>query len=116
MIDSASRAVEVDGHAAPALTESYTRLRGMVRDLVAASDPSLAEFDAAFPEIQVVAIPTAQSPHSVVTQAMRNHPHATKAQALLGQLAGWVSGVINELTFEQRLRMEAEARVRQGSS
>lgn len=33
---------------------------------------------------------------------MKYAPHARQAKALLGQLAGWVSGLIAELEYEQR--------------
>lgn len=102
MIESASTAVDPDGDGAAALTQSYIRLRRMVRDLVGESSATLDEFDAAFPEIDPVEIKTHNDPRSMAMRPMKYAPHARHAKALLGQLAGWVSGLIAELEYEQR--------------
>ena len=102
MIDSCCKPVEPDGDGAAALTQSYLRLRGMVRDLVEESSATLDEFDRAFPEIEGVAVETDQHPRTMAMRPMKYAPHAREAKALLGQLAGWVSGLIEELEYEQR--------------
>jgi hypothetical protein len=102
MIESAANSVEPTGDGAAALTESYERLRGRVRVVMEESEVDLAEFDQAFPEITVVQIVENEHPRHMGMRDMRYAPHAAKAKALLGQLAGWVTGLIQELEFEQR--------------
>jgi hypothetical protein len=101
MIESAAASVKPDGDGAAALTESYMRLRGMVRDLVDESSATLEEFDAAFPEIDVIEIPEREHPRNIGMRSMRYAPHAAQARALLGQLAGWVAGLIQEIEWKQ---------------
>jgi len=112
MLESAATG-PADGDGAPALTESYTRLRGLVRDYVEAHGLNIDEFDPAFPEIDLVEFPEHQHPRDFAARTMAHTPQAKRAQALLGQLAGWVSGLIDELTLDKRLRLEAEERVKQ---
>src|SRR4051794_1724438 len=99
MIESASTSVEATGDGAPALTESYVRLRARVREVMADSSADLAEFDAAFPEIEMVQVEEHEHPRNMAMRAMKYAPHAKRAQALLGQLAGWVNGLIQELEY-----------------
>jgi hypothetical protein len=101
MIESAAGNAKVDGDAAAALTESYSRFRDRVRALVEQSSADLEEFDAAFPEIPLVEIDAHESMREIATRGMRYAPDANRAQALLRQLAGWVSGLIEELRHEQ---------------
>src|SRR5437763_1949626 len=100
MIESAATSVPGDGDGAAALTQSYLRLRGMVRNLVGESSATLEEFDSAFPEIEPIQIPGREHPRNMAKRAMQYAPHAREAKALLGQLAGWVSGLIDELELE----------------
>lgn len=104
MIESAAGSVEATGDGAAALTESYDRLRSRVRAAMEDSKVDLAEFDDAFPEIEVVEIADHEHPREMGMRGMKYAPHAAKAKALLGQLAGWVSGLIQELEYEQRSR------------
>lgn len=113
MIESAASSVEADGNGAPALTESYSRLRGLTRDYVEAYGLNIDEFDPAFPEVEVVEYPEHEHPRRLAARDRTYAPRAKQAQALLGQLGGWVSGLIEELTLEQRMRLEAEERVKQ---
>jgi hypothetical protein len=106
MIESAAASVEPDGDGAAALTQSYLRLRGMVRDLVDDSSATLAEFDAAFPEIEPVELNSHEHPRQMGMRGMRYAPHARQAKALLGQLAGWVSGLISELEYRHQARSD----------
>ena len=71
------------------------------------SSASLDEFDAAFPEIDVIEIPANEHPRNIGMRAMKYAPHAKRAQALLAQLAGWVSGLIEELEYEQRRPLDS---------
>jgi hypothetical protein len=97
-----------DDSAAPALTDSYTRLRGHVRDLVISSaSVSKDEFDALFPELPTVTLPRRLD--MIVEQAPKLEAYAKHASLLLRQLGGWVDGLIATLTFTQRLDAEARA-------
>jgi hypothetical protein len=75
----------------------------MVRDLVEESSATLEEFDAALPEIEPVEIETHEHPREMAMRPMKYGPHARQAKALLGQLAGWVSGLIAELRIRAAL-------------
>src|SRR4051794_22092337 len=91
MIASAAASVAPYGDGAAALTQGYMRLRGMVRNLVGESSATLQEFDTAFPEIEVIEIDPYEHPRQMGMRPMQYAPHARRAKALLGQLAGWVS-------------------------
>jgi len=108
MIESAATSVEATGDGAAALTESYVRLRSRVRAAMEDSSGDLAEFDAAFPEIEIVDVKDQEHPREMAMRGMKYAPHAKRAQALLGQLAGWVSGLIQELEYEQRSRHDSD--------
>lgn len=101
MIQSAADSIEPDGDGAAALTESYARLRSRVRDLVEVSSAELKEFDAAFPVLDVIEVPDREHPRKMAMRGMEHAPHAKRAKLLLGQLAGWVTGLIEELQLEQ---------------
>jgi hypothetical protein len=102
MIESAATSVEPDGDGASALTQSYMRLRGLVSQLVEESGATHEEFNAAFPEIEEIKIEGHQHPREMAMRPMKYAPQAREAKALLGQLAGWVSGLIDELEHEHR--------------
>jgi uncharacterized protein with von Willebrand factor type A (vWA) domain len=108
MIEGASTSVEATGDGAAALTESYARLRSRVRAVMEDSTGDLDEFDAAFPEIEVVAIADREHPREMAMRGMKYAPQAKRAQALLKQLAGWVTGLIQELEYEQRSRYDSD--------
>jgi hypothetical protein len=102
MIQSAANSIEPNGDSAAALTESYDRLRSRVRAVMEGSKVDLAEFDDAFPSMEVVQIAENEHPRQMAMRDMKYGPHAAKAKVLLGQLAGWVTGLIEELEYEQR--------------
>jgi hypothetical protein len=104
MIESAANSIEATGNSAAALTESYDRLRGRVRAAMEESKGDLAEFDQAFPQIAVVQIVEREHVRQMGMRDLQYAPHAAKAKALLGQLAGWVTGLIQELEYEQQAR------------
>ena len=106
MVDSAATAIEADGASAPALTESYMRLREQVGNVLAGDLSD--EFNATFPSIDLVQPPTSPQPHATAAWRVTAEPAARRARALLGQLAGWIDGLIEEQTLERRIRMEAE--------
>ena len=103
--------VTPDGNAAPALTSSYLRLREQALELV--DDERRAELDATFPIIDTVELPSTPHPRLTSRLEATGGPAARTAQALLAQLAGWLDGYIAALTLEQRMRLEAEERVKQ---
>jgi hypothetical protein len=110
MIDAAAASVSPDASAAHALTESYVRLRREVSEL--AQELGLGEeFAAVFPEVAVAEPPTASLAGNLGRQFNLDlQAEAKRASTLLGQLAGWVQGLIDEQTFEQRIAAEAEAK------
>lgn len=55
-----------------------------------------------FPEIGIVEISAREHPRDMAMRGMKYAPHAKRAQTLLGRLAGWVTGLIQELEYEQR--------------
>lgn len=103
----AAAAVEATGAAAVALTESYNRLRAQVGDLVGATDLA-GEFEATFPELEPVEEP-GRHPREVEKAKLRGGFAAHRAQAQLGQLAGWIGGIVRSMTLERQMEMNAEA-------
>jgi hypothetical protein len=110
-IEAAASSVKPDGSGAPALTESYMRLRSQVQQLIGESSLS-GEFESTFPVIEIVDKPM-DHPRAAARAVMVHEAAAQEAKGLLGQLAGWLDGLIAEQTLEQRLRFEAEARVKE---
>jgi hypothetical protein len=102
MIESTATSIKPDGDGAAALTQGYARLRGMTRALVEESSATLEEFETAFPELEVIEIAADEDIEEMALRAMRYAPHARKARALLGELSGWVSGLIAEIEYEQQ--------------
>jgi hypothetical protein len=112
MVEAAASSVEQpDGSAAPALTGSYMRTRAEISSLLGGSGLE-QEFANAFPEIEVVE-GGHRHPRDAAAAGITDAPAARSAQVLLGQLAGWLDGLIAERTLDQRLRLEAEERVKQ---
>jgi hypothetical protein len=103
--------VTPDGQAAPVLTSSYLRLREQALEL--ADDERRAELEATFPIMDALELPASTHPRFAVTLQATGGPAARTAQALLVQLAGWLDGYIAAMTLEQRMRLEAEERVKQ---
>jgi hypothetical protein len=108
---NASTDTEASGKAAPALSESYMRLRGQAAELVA--ETQLAdEFAATFPEIEVVQGPSGRDPAQAAAFSISAAPQAENALALLRQLGGWVAGIVREMTLEQQMRIEAQEKAK----
>lgn len=78
------------------MAESYPRLHEQVRAAVANTSAS-AEFADLFP----AALATTGRPWGY---------QGDEAQSLVTQMAGWLTGVIDGATFEQRLEVEARAK------
>lgn len=113
-INAAADSVEPTGHSAPALTESYMRLRGQVAELVAETDLA-QEFDETFPEIDVADLPTSSDPGDSAILNLTAKPRAQQAAALLRQLGGWIGGIVRTMTLEQQMRIEAEAKAKEAA-
>jgi hypothetical protein len=97
--------------AAGALVRAYLSLRAEVILIMAAEELSDLRGEAMrlFPEIgEPAPFTSAGQPqsHEVLETA------ATEALSRLRQLGGWIQGLINELTLDQRLRLEAEAKAK----
>src|SRR5262245_4048774 len=105
--------VEATSEAGGALTRAYLRLRGeMLRILASDGLEGLREeFTALFPTIEEPPDHRQQLPKS--TSAQLSAAAAYEAQMGLRKLQGWIEGLIHELTYKDRLRVEAEVRAAQ---
>ena len=106
--------IEATFHAGGALVRAYLGLRDeMLRIL---EPEALAELREEFERL----FPVVREPRSI-SRSMPNLTRAQQAEAAseaqlsLRKLQGWIQGLIDELTFEERLRLEAEARVAQAN-
>ncbi len=112
MVDTAATSVEPNAGSARALTDSYVRLREEVREMIADSELK-HEFHRVFPGIAIQEAPNPSLAGGLALEDdARLNAEAQRARALLGQLAGWVQGLIDEQTLEKRLQLEAEAKAR----
>jgi hypothetical protein len=111
MVESAASAVDpAQPESAHAITDSYQRLRAQVGELVGGSDLE-GEFTASFPEIDVARFEPRRG--SLIAEGAAALNAAQRARVLLGQLAGWLEGLIVERTLQQRIEAEAAERVKQ---
>jgi hypothetical protein len=107
--------VEATYQAGGALVRAYLSLRAEMRRILApdALAELREEFERLFPLLEE---PPPFSPGALPqTTAARLAEGAHEAQLGLRRLQGWIQGLIDELTLEERLRFEAEARVAQAS-
>jgi len=109
-IRAASEAVEPDGASAFALTESYVRLRAQGMELVKGSDLE-TEFESMFPAIDVAEAPS-RHPRVAAQSVITGEPVPRQARTLLGQLAGWIGGIVRRMTLERQMELDAEARAK----
>jgi hypothetical protein len=101
---------EDQGSAWRGLTSIYVQLRAQVASVV--SEPQSAEFNALFPnEISVGAADNSiiHDPGAMFAQ----QDVASQARSLIGALAGWLDGFIEEAQFAAKLHAEAEAYARE---
>jgi hypothetical protein len=93
-----------------ALIQTYLRLRGEVMGILGSDDLAdlRAECERLFPVYQEppAVDPTTGDPIPPIAFASI----AREAGLLLTTLEGWIQGLIEQLTFEQRMRIEAEAK------
>lgn len=112
MVDSAAASVKPDAAAARGLTESYARLRAEILDLAAGSEYE-SEAARLFPEVGIAEPPNARLAGVSGRQFNVNlESEAKRAVALLGQLGGWLQGLIDEQLLERRIQAEAEAKAK----
>src|SRR5687768_10927406 len=103
MVSRAAK-METAFQAGGALARAYLGLRDEM--LLVLSGALREEFERLFPEMEV------PEPHNPVfdvhVSGTRLTEAAMEAQLHLRRLEGWIQGLIDEMTLEQRLRMDAE--------
>jgi len=95
--------VEATGASGIALVRAYTGLVAEMNSVLSAGTEGLRE------EFARLFTPIEEPP---ALNARWNAVAATEALVKLRQIGGWIQGLIDELTLEERLRLEAEARVK----
>jgi hypothetical protein len=91
-----------------ALVQSFDRLREQVKEFLSDDALRLKEFDAAFPAIGSAPLPNEVGPARQIQAAGTSLARAEQAAILLRQIGGWLDGLIQELTYDERLRLEAQ--------
>lgn len=99
--------VDATRTSARALSLAYINLTAEIRQALSIQglEDLLAEFDRVF-------TPLAEVPEAVDVNDLVATSRANEALVKLRQVGGWVQGLLDELTFEQRMRMEAEEKAR----
>jgi hypothetical protein len=111
MVAAANNSLEPSPASAHALTHGYLNLRTQILDAVRGSSLE-AEFILSFPEFTPADPPDMRAAGNLGRQQHADiDAFGRRAKMLLGQLAGWLQGLIDEQTLEQRLKFEAEARI-----
>jgi hypothetical protein len=92
-----------------ALSAAYERIRAEVAE--AAPDEMRAEFERLFPRT----IPRDQAKGGSLHPRIEMYKQevSSTARTLLGQLAGWLGGLIDAAQAEERMRLEADAYARE---
>ena len=85
-----------------------------VRATLEGSTAELGEFEAAFPPISGARPegPPAHGPAAAIAAAGTTTATAIQATMLLREMAAWIGGLIDELTFEDKMKADADARAR----
>ena len=111
---TAAALTEAAQHSAAALVRAYN---GLVDELNAALAGNEAqdlrdEFRRLFPHIQDPGVydPIA---YEAASRRAKLESAAAEARTRLSQLGGWIQGLVDELTFDQRLQLQAEADARE---
>lgn len=107
-ITSALTAVPVEqaARSGEALPTAYARLRGEAIDIIPAK--ARDEFERLFPEDPLTARGWTRGPGYATDTANR----ANEARAVLGMLAGWLGGFVDEARMEQEAAAYAAARIK----
>ncbi len=113
MQEMVTRAAQTEAvrDSAAALVHAYSGLRGEMLGVLAPDElrELREEFERLFQpleEPEPFNLRFGESSHVRLASA------AEEAQMLLRMVGGWVQGLINELTLEQKIRLEAEAKAR----
>lgn len=105
---------EANYQAGEALTGAYVGLREEMQRVL--EDAGLAElrveFERLFPTLDV---PRSYSPALPESTGAKLAAAANEAQLGLRKLHGWIQGLIDEQTLDERLRMEAEEKAKLAS-
>ena len=103
--------IEATYQAGGALARAYMNLRSEMLLILQPQELAdlRAEFDRLFP---VVDAPPPYTPVLPETTAAGLSEAMTSARVGLAQLQGWIQGLIDELTLEKRLQLEAEAKAK----
>lgn len=107
----AAAQVEAVRDSAAALVRAYTGLRSELILIVESAESTdlVDELDRLFPPMEE---PEPFNSFYGVDSHIQLATAAEDARTRLGQLGGWVQGLIDELTFQERLQLDAEARAR----
>jgi len=111
MVNAAAQ-TEAAADSAAALVRAYNGLREELLTSLE-SDETFElreEFERLFPEIDE---PGELSPALLIESSARLGAAAYEGRTRLAQLGGWIQGLINEVTLEERMRLEAEALARE---
>jgi hypothetical protein len=100
---------QVTEHAGIALVHAYNGLR---EEMLGIHRQGLAELREEFARL----LPSLDEPPAYDPSYRMPQPEflvaATEAMVKLGQLEGWIQGLIDEQTLEERMRLEAEAKAK----
>jgi hypothetical protein len=103
--------VEATHAAADALVRAYLSLREEMHTILASED--LKELQLEFQRLfERMDDPVPFIPLLNVETGAKRESAAYEALVNLRKLSGWIQGLIDELTFEQRLRIEAEEKAK----
>lgn len=91
-----------------ALVQSYERLRDQVREFLADDTERLREFENAFRPIGAASSSAERGPARQAQATTTSAARAEQAALLLRQIGGWLDGLVQELTYDERIRLEAE--------
>jgi hypothetical protein len=105
MVSNATQA-EANHLTGAALTRAYMGLRGEL--LLGLSGALREEFERLFEPLE---IPREFNPYAGDNPAVFTQ-HATEALLSLRRLEGWIQGLIDQATLEQRMRIEAEEKAK----
>jgi hypothetical protein len=109
---TAAASTEAARDSAAALVHAYNGLQDELRASLESDETmDLAEeFDRLFPPL---AEPGEFSPVLAVESHARLAAAAEEGRTRLVQMGGWIQGLIEEITLQERMRLEAEAKARE---
>jgi hypothetical protein len=113
MVNAAAQ-TEATRDSATALVRAYMRLREEIHVAVESDQTAelQMEFERLFPPLEE---PGSFSPALAVESHTRLAAAAEEGRIHLSQLGGWIQGLIEERTLQERMRLDAEARAREAA-